>query len=148
MGGLLNTCCGPSTDEFSNEVLIDRKSRNSKRNNEQEDTDYRDSETQEQLSRAEAYRRVLTFKDFKGFKTVKDIHEHYRFYKALGKGSFGEVLCAEHIKAKVPCAVKVIRKKSIEKHDILVELMHNELKVLEETAHPHIMRIFELLEDE
>jgi len=26
--------------------------------------------------------------------------------------------------------------------------MHNELKVLEETTHPHIMRIFELLEDD
>lgn len=26
--------------------------------------------------------------------------------------------------------------------------MHNELKVLEETTHPNIMRIFELLEDD
>lgn len=60
------------------------------------------------------YRKVLSFKDFKGFKRVTDIHDHYKFFKALGKGSFGEVLSAEHIRAKVPCAVKVIRKKNIE----------------------------------
>ena len=54
------------------------------------------------------------------------------------------------------CAVKRIVKRKIMDHAILVELMHNELKVLEETVrvishlaqtHPHIMRIFELLED-
>lgn len=90
---------------------------------------------------------MLSFKDVKGFKKVADIHQYYRFFKTLGKGSFGEVLLAEHVRAKVQCAVKVIRKRSLEKHDILVQLMHNELKVLEETAHPHIMRIFELLED-
>lgn len=65
---------------------------------------------------AESYRRVISFKDFKGFKQVKDIHEHYQFFRILGKGSFGEVLCASHIKAKVECAVKVIRKKSIQEH--------------------------------
>ncbi len=52
----------------------------------------------------------------------------------MGKGSFGEVYLAKHIKADVLCAVKVIRKKTIQKHKILVELMHNELKVLEETV--------------
>lgn len=68
------------------------------------ETDYRESVTfnyEDPKQRAEAYRRVITFKDFKGFKSVTDIHEHYKFYKTLGKGSFGEVLLAEHIRAKV-----------------------------------------------
>jgi hypothetical protein len=41
---------------------------------------------------------------------------------------------AEHIQAQVRCAIKIIKKRSIEKHDILVQLMQNELQVLEETV--------------
>jgi len=37
---------------------------------------------------------------------------------------------AEHIKASVDCAVKIINKSKIQEHQILVDLMHNELKVL------------------
>ena len=55
-------------------------------------------------------------------------------YELLGKGSFGEVRKANHIKANVNCAVKIIKKKAIQKHQILVDLMHNELQVLEETV--------------
>ena len=32
------------------------------------------------------------------------------------------------------CAIKIIKKREIQKHQILVDLMHNELKVLEETV--------------
>jgi len=89
------------------------------------------------LKTSESIRRILSFKDFKGFKKVGDITDHYKFYNALGKGSFGEVMKAEHTKANVVCAVKIIKKKAIEKHQILVDLMHNELKVLEETVSYH-----------
>lgn len=82
--------------------------------------------------REDAYRKLLSFKDIKGFKAITDIHEHYRFYKTLGKGSFGEVLLAKHIKADVECAVKVVRKKNLEKQAILKDLMCNEMRVLEE----------------
>lgn len=41
---------------------------------------------------------------------------------------------ATHIKANVDCAVKIIKKKAIQEHQILIDLMHNELKVLEETV--------------
>lgn len=88
----------------------------------------------QQLKTSESIRRILSFKDFKGFKKIADITDHYRFFHPLGKGSFGEVMKAEHTKANVVCAVKIIKKKSIEKHQILVDLMHNELKVLEETV--------------
>ena len=52
----------------------------------------------------------------------------------MGKGSFGEVRKAEHNRARVQCAIKIIKKREIQKHQILVDLMHNELKVLEETV--------------
>jgi serine/threonine protein kinase len=68
-------------------------------------------------------RKILTFKDFKGFKKINNINELYTFYKVLGKGSFGEVRKAEHIRAGVDCAVKVIKKRAIMQHQILVELM-------------------------
>jgi serine/threonine protein kinase len=59
----------------------------------------------------------------------------------IGKGSFGEVYLAKNIKADVLCAVKVIKKKTIEKHQILVELMHGELKVLEESVSIYIFML-------
>ena len=49
----------------------------------------------------QAYRHLLSFKDFKGCKPIADIHEHYQFFKLLGKGSFGEVFLAKHVKAEV-----------------------------------------------
>lgn len=76
----------------------------------------------------------MSFKDFKGFKKEKDINTKYVLYETLGKGSFGEVRKALHVRAKIECAMKIIKKKEIEKHQILIDLMHNELKVLEETV--------------
>ena len=82
----------------------------------------------------DAIKRILTFKDFKGFKKIKDINDYYTFFGTLGQGSFGKVERAEHIKASVDCAVKIIEKKKVREHKILEDLMHNELKVLEETV--------------
>ena len=82
----------------------------------------------------DAERKILSFKDFKGFKKSNDIKENYELKDLIGKGSFGEVRRARHLKARVDCAIKIIKKKAIEKHEILVNLMHNELKVLEETV--------------
>jgi serine/threonine protein kinase len=65
---------------------------------------------------------------------VDNILDHYELSDTLGTGSFGEVLRAEHKKANVECAVKIIKKKKINEHQILIDLMHNELKVLEETV--------------
>ena len=44
------------------------------------------------------------------------------------------------------CAIKAIRKTSL-KSEILKQLNKNELEILEETPHPHIVRVFELMED-
>ena len=85
-------------------------------------------------TQAESERKILSFKDFKGFKRLENIHDFYTLGHQLGKGSFGEVRKARHLKAGVDCAMKIIRKCQIEQHQILVDLMHNELKVLEETV--------------
>lgn len=61
-------------------------------------------------------RRVLSFKDFKGFKKTSDILNNYNILEPLGKGSFGEVRKALHIKADVVCAMKIIKKKKIQQH--------------------------------
>ena len=39
-------------------------------------------------------------------------------------------------------------KKAIEKHSIYVELLQNELSILGEKSHPHIIRIVDLMEDD
>ena len=53
-----------------------------------------------------------------------------------------------HRKADVKCAIKIIRKDQIDKHAVLKKLMINELLILEETSHPGIMRVYELLNDD
>ena len=39
-------------------------------------------------------------------------------------------------------------KDKISEHKILSQLMDNELQILEDTSHPNIMRVYELLHDE
>ena len=94
--------------------------------------------------RSQDLKKIITFKDFKGFKEVDDIMLHYKFYDTLGKGSFGEVKKGENIKGEYKCAIKIVKKAAISKHKILVDLMHNELKVLEETVRNRFILILSL----
>ena len=68
--------------------------------------------------------------------------------KELGSGAFGSVKLAHHKLSQVPCAVKIIRKSSLLVANVYQELNRNELQILENTVHPHITRVFELLEDQ
>jgi serine/threonine protein kinase len=81
-----------------------------------EDDDQPMIEVRTSQAKSDSARRILSFKDFKGFKKVQDIQQYYKFYEMLGKGTFGEVLRAEHRKANVECAVKRINKKQIQEH--------------------------------
>ena len=90
----------------------------------------------------------MNFKDFKGFKKIKNIKDRYKIGGILGEGSFGQVKLGQHRQANVKCAIKIIRKDKIEERKILEELMKNELQILEETSHPNIVRIYELLHDD
>jgi len=47
----------------------------------------------------------------------------------------------------VPCAIKIIKKSSLRVATVYQELNKNELQILEKTNHPHITRVFELMED-
>ena len=94
------------------------------------------------------YTKFFGFNDYRGFKKIHDIRDTYKLGEVLGKGTFGEVRRAEHLKAKFVCAIKVIDKLKLKNNQIYFELMQNELQVLQKASHPHIMRIFELLEDE
>ena len=44
--------------------------------------------------------------------------------------------------------MKVVNKEHIGKHQVLVDLMEQELEVLQNTDHPHIVRVLELLHDD
>ena len=44
--------------------------------------------------------------------------------------------------------MKIVDKGHIGQHQVLVDLMEQELEVLQNTDHPHIVRVMELLEDE
>lgn len=59
----------------------------------------------------DAFKKSLSFKDFKGFKTINDINERYVAGKVIGEGSFGKVRLAKHKKANIECAIKMIKKK-------------------------------------
>ena len=63
-------------------------------------------------------------------------------------GSFGVVYEAYHMKAKTPVAIKVVNKQKISEVPVYEKLMRQELEVLEELDHPHIVRVIELLEDD
>ena len=66
----------------------------------------------------------------------------------LGKGSFGEVRRCINKNTGMECAIKIVNKSHIGQHQVLVDLMEQELEVLQNTDHPHIVRVFELLEDD
>ena len=97
--------------------------------------------------REEQTARFLNFKSAKAFKQVERFKDLYETKKQLGQGSFGQVRLGTHRKSGVPCAIKIIKKSLLSQAEIYETLMKQELEVLEKTDHPHITRVFELLED-
>ena len=57
------------------------------------------------------------------------------------------VKIGQHRRSGMPCAVKIIKKSSLQVDEVLLELNKNEFEILEQTQHPHITRIFDLMED-
>ena len=45
-------------------------------------------------------------------------------------------------------AIKIIDKKTLQRRPVYEKLMKQELEVLEELDHPHVVRVIELLESE
>ena len=69
--------------------------------------------------------------------------------KKLGAGAFGIVYETVSMQMDFVCAMKIINKKEIDSKDPLFSLLlPDELAALEKLDHPHIVRVFDLLEDE
>mmetsp|Transcript_19059 Transcript_19059/g.19061 ORF Transcript_19059/g.19061 Transcript_19059/m.19061 type:complete len:194 (+) Transcript_19059:9-590(+) len=74
----------------------------------------------------------------------------YRILSPLGSGSFGQVkrnlyLVAEHLPTSTKVAIKILKKKTISENRILSKVKR-EIKVLKNFHHPHIIRLYEVIE--
>lgn len=70
---------------------------------------------------------------------------NYRLGRTLGIGSFGKVKVAEHMKTGHQVAVKILNKKKIKSMD-MEEKVHREIKILRLFMHPHIIRLYEVID--
>lgn len=70
---------------------------------------------------------------------------NYRLGKTLGIGSFGKVKIAEHILTGNKVAIKILNRKKIKQMD-MEEKVRREIKILRLFMHPHIIRLYEVIE--
>lgn len=76
------------------------------------------------------------------------IHKDYVFKKQVGKGAFGTVTIAEHRLLKQMRAVKKIPKQLIDKDELQEMITHKEFEMLRSIDHPHVLRVYEMFEDD
>lgn len=70
---------------------------------------------------------------------------NYRLGKTLGIGSFGKVKVAEHVLTGHKVAIKILNRKKIQAMD-MDEKVRREIKILRLFMHPHIIRLYEVIE--
>lgn len=70
---------------------------------------------------------------------------NYRLGKTLGIGSFGKVKVAEHVQTGHKVAIKILNRKKIKAMD-MDEKVRREIKILKLFMHPHIIRLYEVIE--
>eukprot|EP00210_Caulerpa_lentillifera_P000745 g721.t1 len=70
---------------------------------------------------------------------------NYNLGRTLGMGSFGKVKVAEHRKTGHQVAVKILNKNKIKSMD-MEEKVHREIKILRLFMHPHIIRLYEVID--
>lgn len=70
---------------------------------------------------------------------------NYRLGKTLGIGSFGKVKVAEHVVTGHKVAIKILNRKKIQAMD-MEEKVRREIKILRLFMHPHIIRLYEVIE--
>ena len=92
-------------------------------------------------------KKTLHINDYKKFKKMRNVENRYVFGKTLGQGAFGVVRLCMHKGSGKTFAIKIMQKKAIEKQQIYVQLLQNELSILGEKSHPNIIRIGDLMED-
>ncbi|KAI3760700.1 hypothetical protein L1987_51098 [Smallanthus sonchifolius] len=69
---------------------------------------------------------------------------NYRLGKTLGFGAFGKVKVALHILTGIKVAIKLLERQSINDSD--GERVKREIKIMRLLSHPHIVRLFEVIE--
>ncbi|GFH13668.1 non-specific serine/threonine protein kinase [Haematococcus lacustris] len=80
-----------------------------------------------------------------GSQTAEFFLSNYRLGKTLGIGSFGKVKVAEHVLTGHKVAIKILNRKKIQAMD-MDEKVRREIKILRLFMHPHIIRLYEVIE--
>ncbi|MFS8017196.1 putative protein kinase CAMK-AMPK family [Helianthus anomalus] len=70
---------------------------------------------------------------------------NYKLGKTLGIGSFGKVKIAEHALTGHKVAIKILNRRKIKNMD-MEEKVRREIKILRLFMHPHIIRLYEVIE--
>ncbi|KAG2392973.1 hypothetical protein C9374_009550 [Naegleria lovaniensis] len=70
---------------------------------------------------------------------------NYRLGKTLGEGSFGKVKLAEHESTGHKVAVKILNRQKIQ-NSKMDKKIRREIKILKLFRHPHIIRLYEVIE--
>lgn len=80
-------------------------------------------------------------------KNTEDINNLYEFREKIGSGSYGSVFKVIHKKTALLRALKVVKKSLICSTETFEENFMLEIKVLIDTDHPNIMKIYEYFFD-
>ncbi|XP_052189586.1 SNF1-related protein kinase catalytic subunit alpha KIN10-like [Diospyros lotus] len=80
-----------------------------------------------------------------GGTSVDMFFRTYKLGKTLGIGSFGKVKIAEHVLTGYKVAVKILNRRKIRNME-MEEKVRREIKILRLFMHPHIIRLYEVIE--
>ncbi|XP_073018905.1 SNF1-related protein kinase catalytic subunit alpha KIN10-like [Primulina eburnea] len=78
-------------------------------------------------------------------RSVDSFLRNYKLGKTLGIGSFGKVKIADHALTGHKVAIKILNRKKIKNMD-MEEKVRREIKILRLFMHPHIIRLYEVVE--
>ena len=94
-------------------------------------------------SREEKEKWIEAIKRSTGYASL---HDYYELGENLGKGKYGLVKAATHLKTGQECAVKIIKKKELSIKDL--ELLKREIEVLKVCQHPNIIKFYDVFENQ
>jgi len=95
------------------------------------------------------YTQFLTFWNIlKNFCILSDYKEHYNILETLGAGGYGQVYLVEDKFSKLKYAAKMIKvfpHRNVEKQKVM---LINEVKILKKLSQQHIIKLYEVYENE
>ena len=94
-------------------------------------------------------KKVRHRRSFRRSKTdEEELSKVYVQGKTLGVGGFGRVVQCTNIVSNTQVAMKIVNKERAFKSKTIATLMEQELEIIKEVDHPHIVKHYELLEDQ